>query len=144
MGHQIPFTLPTSKKPPAAPAHLPNVHRLPSAASSAVWSSPQLTCCPRTPSRERTTAGVLRFSMSPCPSWPWRPCPQVNNLPSTSRAAEWLPPHATWITPSGQSRLMGRGTSEPAACERGKGQAGIGSRRGQMHGTLSCYTGIAV
>lgn len=95
-------------------AHLPNVQTPPSAASSTVWSSPQLSWRPVTPPSARTTCGALRFSMSPCPSAPYRPRPQVSTRPSASSAAECASPQATCTTPSGQSRLMGRGTSVPA------------------------------
>lgn len=33
-----------------------------------------------------------------CPSWPCPPCPHERTSPSSVKAKEWYPPHATWIT----------------------------------------------
>jgi hypothetical protein len=84
-----------------------------------VCQTPHDTCNTGIECNAITMVGIALFSMSPWPSLPPKPSPQVNKRPSAATAAAWNGPHDTWMILCERGRLTEKGEEgfrgEPAS-----------------------------
>ena len=66
---------------------IPQVHKVPSVLIAAAWSLPQLTCFQLFPPANVVTGVLIVPVVTPFPSLPLDPAPQIHKVPSVLTAA---------------------------------------------------------